>query len=126
MIMITPASANQIPTSMATHELKNHNICGNKVIPNLKILNSKKQNSKNTLKKVLAPLKSSQRIHSTSTNYSQLIACASKLQPIMEESYKNTNNILKSLNKDQKTLETQKIKIQDKWKKLNPRYTTTN
>ncbi|UTB32272.1 MAG: hypothetical protein NKF70_12350 [Methanobacterium sp. ERen5] len=113
MVMITPASANQIQTSMATHELKNPHINKHKVVPNLKILHPKKQNSKNTLKKVtlkkiLSPLKSSKKSHCT--KYSQLIACASKLQPVMEESYKNTINILKSLNKDQKNLKTQKNK----------------
>lgn len=131
MIMITPASANQIQTSMATHEIKNPHINKHKIAPNLKILNSNKQNSKNTLKKVLTPLKSSQRSHSTSTKYSQLIAYATKLQPVMEESYKNTNNILKSLNKDQKNLKIQKNKNTKQMEKIksqihNYELTTTN
>ena len=118
MIMITPASANQIQTSMATPEIKNSKINGNKVTPNLKILNPTKQNPKNTIKKVVNQLKPSKTSTTTSTNYSKLIAYANKLLPVMENSYKNNNDIITLTKKDEKTIEIQENNITEQMEEI--------
>ncbi|UTB32273.1 MAG: hypothetical protein NKF70_12355 [Methanobacterium sp. ERen5] len=126
MIMITPASANQIQTSINTEDITHSKISGNKITPSLKILNLQKQNSKKTVTKI-----GSKTNFPKNKKYASLIIYASKILPQWEKSYKNTSyelsaskKALKTLNSEEKNVTNQ---IQNNKNQIdNFKLTTTN